>query len=338
MIFPEFMDKGGYVGVTAPSDGSGGEVDRISLDSAQKKLLQQGYPVIETPNVRLSQNGRSGTAADRAEQFNKIYRDERIKWIISVKGGDFLCEILSLIDYPAIKKHPKWIQGYSDNTALLFTVTTNCNIATIYGNNFKDFGMEQWHSSLNNNIKIAKGNLIVQESFDLYQNGFHDKVTGLEGYQVTEPVYWKCGRQEEKVSFDGRIIGGCLDVLLSLVGTRYDKMKDFLRMYQVDGIFWYLESFDLNDAALLRGLWQLKEAGWFQYAKGFVFGRPCFYKSFNNASYEQTVLSVLGSLKVPVIFDADIGHKAPRLTIINGALGKITCENGKGSFAMSLKR
>ena len=46
-----------------------------------------------------------------------------------------------------IRNHPKWLQGYSDPTGLLFTITTNLDIATIYADNFCVFGMKPWYKS-----------------------------------------------------------------------------------------------------------------------------------------------------------------------------------------------
>ena len=43
--------------------------------------------------------------------------------------------------------------------------------------------------------------------------------------------------------------------------------------------------FSLDSDSLTRGLWQLKEAGWFDTAKGFVFGRPCMFESFTDHTY-----------------------------------------------------
>ena len=59
-----------------------------------------------------------------------------------------------------IRKNPKWLQGYSDPTGLLFTITTNLDIATIYGSNFCVFGMKNWHKSCLDNLEILKGNII----------------------------------------------------------------------------------------------------------------------------------------------------------------------------------
>ena len=39
---------------------------------------------------------------------------------------------------------------------------------------------------------------------------------------------------------------------------------------------------------------------------------------------------------IPVIFNADIGHVSPRMTIINGAYTKIKAKNGKGKINFQL--
>jgi len=44
------------------------------------------------------------------------------------------------------------------------------------------------------------------------------------------------------------------------------------------------------------------------------------------------VMSILGDLNVPVIFDMDIGHKGPQFSMINGAKAEVVSENGKGSL------
>lgn len=77
--------------------------------------------------------------------------------------------MLSELDFNVIKDNPKWLQGYSDPTGLLFTITTNLDIATVYSDNFKTFGMEPWHKSLDNNLEILKGNIIEQTSFSKYE-------------------------------------------------------------------------------------------------------------------------------------------------------------------------
>lgn len=336
MIYPRFLEKGATIGITAPSDGNKKITDFVRLDNGKRKLIDRGYRVIESKNVRTSTKGRSSDKLTRANQFMDLINNREVQYIISAKGGDFLMEMLPYLDYEGIKANPKWVQGYSDNTGLIHSITTLCDIPTVYGCNFNDFGMEYWHQAIQNNIDIIEGKKITQESFDLYEDGFFDKITGLEGYTLEKPVYWKNAYGVKEINLTGIMLGGCLDVLLNLVGTPYDNTKEFIEKHKEEGIIWYLESFALNSESITRGLWQLKEAGWFQYTKGFIFGRPMFYDNEYEISYEESVLTILDELKVAVVFDADIGHKAPQMTIINGGLANIISKEGKGSITFQL--
>lgn len=335
MIFPKWIEKGDFIGVTACSAGKTAPVDLIRLNCAAEQFGMRGYRVTETPDVRTDEKGRSAPAKVRAEEFHSLLLNPEVSWIIQACGGDYLAEMLSYADFDAVRVNPKWIQGYSDPTGLLFSVTTNCDVATVYAGNYGDFGMENWHRCLEENIAVLEGKQRVQKSFPLYKNGFAERVTGYEDFQEDTPVKWEC--REESVTLSGRLLGGCLDVLLDLVGTRFDKTAEWCEHYKADGILWYLESFALSAERLTCGLWHLKEAGWFRYASGFVFGRPTFFTSDNKIAYKEAVESVLGELDLPIVYEADIGHMAPRLTMINGAMAQIKVEGGKGEMELEFR-
>jgi len=337
MIYPANLEKGFYVGVTATSAGFDNEVDYRRLDNAIANFSMMGYRVIATPNVRSNYKGRSSNGRTRAKELISLFEDPKVRVVFAASGGDFLVEMLPYIDFDKIAHNPKWVQGFSDTTGLVFTITTNLDIATVYSYNFSTFGMEGWHKSLYDNLQILEGHDIVQDSYDLYQDGYYKRITGLEGFVLEKEVEWKnilpSGINADKeIDIQGRALGGCIDCLLNLVGTRFDKTKEFADKYETDGILWFLESYDLNSAALTRGLWQLREAGWFDNAAGFIFGRPAMYQEIYDISYEEAVISVLGDLNLPIILNADIGHKHPQLTMINGAIAKVKSGNNKGSI------
>ncbi len=337
MIYPQSLEKGYQIGVTATSAGFTEETDLVRLKSGIGHFEELGYPVVVTDNVYKCDKGRSSDGPTRAKELMELVENPEIRAIIAASGGEYLVEMLPYLDYELIKANPKWMQGYSDTTGLLFTVTTNLDIATLYANNFGSFGMQNWHSSLTDNLRILEGWEVAQRSFDYYQDGYQPRITGLEEYALQSEVQWKnlypvnFDRKEELV-IEGRALGGCLDVCLNLVGTRYDKVKEFAYRYREDKILWFLESYSLSTEALIRGLWQLKEAGWFEYSAGFVFGRPCMYESQDDTSYEEAVSAVLGDLNLPMILDADIGHKPPQFTMINGGYATIRSYGGKGSI------
>ncbi|MCR5627760.1 MAG: hypothetical protein K6F99_10605 [Lachnospiraceae bacterium] len=53
-------------------------------------------------------------------------------------------------------------------------------------------------------------------------------------------------------------------------------------------------------------------------------------------TYEEAVRNALGDMNVPIITGADVGHKKPSITIINGAVGEITLKDGKARISMKL--
>ena len=335
MIYPKNLKKGDFIGVTATSDGFSSETDLVRLESGIKHFEELGYPVITTENVRKSHKGRSSDSSVRAQELTELFQKPEVNAVIAASGGDYLVEMLSKLDFDVIRDNPKWLQGFSDTTGLTFTITTNLDIATLYTNNFSTFGMEQWHPSLYNNLKILNGDTIVQNSFDYYQDGYHARVTGLEGFYPEKKVGWinlypKGYQKEQGLEFSGRALGGCLDVCLNLVGTRFDRTREFIHRYREDRILWFLESYDLNSEELVRGIWQLKEAGWFEYASGFLFGRPAMYEADGDIPYEEAVLSILGEMELPIVLDVDIGHKPPQMTMINGAAANVRSIDGKG--------
>lgn len=339
MIYPEFLKENDVIGITAPSDGRSDALDLVRLDNTVRQFNERGYRVIETAHVRCSENGRSADGATRAAELMQLFENEECKLIISASGGDWLYEMLPHVDYDRIANNPKWFEGMSDPTGLTYTITTICDVATIYCANAGEFGMAKWDKTLEDNIKILSGDVsLVQESTDKYQSGWLSLETGLEGYNKDSETKWRALSDGSELEIEGRLIGGCLDVLCCLVGTRFDKTKEFLEKYKADGFLWYLEVFSMTPEQLAFSLWQLKEAGWFKYVKGILLGRPAMiHTEHSDTTYDEAVMSVLSELGCPVIADMDFGHRPPHHTIVNGAIGKVCLKDGKGSLKLEFR-
>lgn len=338
MNYPENLKVGDTIGICAPSAGIDSPEKIEKLNMAINHLKQMGYNVIETRNVRKNNNGRSASAKQRAEEFMELLENEKIKLIIFATGGDFLCEMLDYLDFEKIKSlKPKWMQGYSDITGIGYIFNTLLEIPTVYSQTIKDYAMNPLHESLVYPLEIESGKNVVQKSFDLYEKEMLEDASLDAQYNLTEKVEWKniCGG--EKIIMQGRALGGCLDCIQSYIGTKYDNVKNYLEKYKEDGFIWFLESFEVGTASLFRFLWQMKNAGYFKYCNGIVFGRPLFVRNDYDITYNETVKEVLGSLNIPIICDADLGHVSPQLTFINGAILKITSENGKATMETYLK-
>ena len=340
MKYPEFLKPGDKIVLTALSAG----VSKKDLEKRNKyfkaieNLEKEGFVVEMQEHCLKQRMHRSASAKVRASKFNDAYFCEDSRFILNVCGGDFQYETLPYINYKKIKESPaRWVQGYSDTTHITFLLTTLCDVASVYGNGLSEFGYYKLSESATKNLKLLKGENLVQQSFEKYGEIKNEEdIHALPVY--SKDVNWKSLRGEKEITISGRLIGGCQDVINGLVGTKYDKVKRFLHKYKDDGIVWYLETFANDSGKFMMDLNQLKEAGYFKYCKGIVFGRPLFYNSeFLNISYETAIKKVLGKLKVPIIYDADIGHVKPMITLVNGSITTFKYSDGKCEIITELR-
>ena len=175
-----------------------------------------------------------------------------------------------------------------------------------------------------------------QQEPDVFGDGNkkHYQDPNEEKYNLTEKVEWKNINNEPKIEMQGRMIGGCLECIKIFFGTKYDNIKNYINKYKNDGIIWYLECFEMNSPELTRILWQMRNAGYFNNINGIIFGRSLVFRKDYDTNFIEAVKQAIGDLNIPIIYDADIGHVAPQLAIINGEIMKITSEEGKGKIIM----
>ncbi len=309
MIYPNRLKENDIIEIISPSNGIKNK-HLNKYENAVNNLKKFGFLVIEDNYVKNSINGVSSTAKNRATEFNKAINNKNEKALIACSGGDYIIQILDLIKFKNIVKNVKWIQGHSDITALLFYITTAYDIATIYSFNVKTFGDSNLpNSMIENNIQFLKGYQPVQIEY-----GFK-----ISNKKILQP--WECITKYAPIK--GRIIGGCLDSLKDIIGTKYDKVKKFLRKYKNDGIVWYFDVAEMKNEDILRTLWQFKSAGWFQGCKGILFGRLQNEITYTNTSLIAAIKYNLNDLNIPILINTDIGHTNPVFTIINGSFVEI---------------
>lgn len=328
MKYPHRLQKGSTVGVCAPSSGVG-KVLHPRLDNAISNVENLGYKVIETQSVRQSIKCVSADSQTRANEFMSLYEHPDVAAIIPPWGGEFLMDMLPFLDFEKLSTMPcKWISGYSDLTTLIFPLTTICDIATIHGSNLMNMGSKHIHNSDLQVFEVMSKQTIVQSSSEFW-GGFSDFTDiSKEVYTLDKKTELKSLTEEESHVFEGRMIGGCMDTLCKLIGTRFAPVHTFLERYKNDGFIWTLESCELNASNIYRTLWQMRECGWFEYCNGIIYGRPDEYSDSADFTLADALAQGLGELNVPVIYNADIGHVPPQMQIINGAYGKVEYKNG----------
>lgn len=317
---PPFLKVGNTIGITAPSFGCAEEPYLSYFKNAEERFKKLGYKlkigetVFKNDGIGISTNPK-----DAAKELTDFYCDSSIDVIISASGGELMCETLSYVDFERIKNAPsKWFMGHSDNTNFIFPLVTGCGVKSIYGTNFSGFG-RNWEQSQKDALEILEG-----------------KKNSVWGY----PDFYLSDEQKEKkelkiypqdacdINFSGILLGGCLDVLNNLCGTRFDFMEKFNSENQK--IIWALEACDLSPMDIRRSVWHLKESGWFEKASGFIIGRPltAWKRDFMGVNQYNAIIDVLKDLNVPIIMDADIGHINPDMPLVMGAETKVKIENG----------
>ena len=273
---------------------------------------------------------------------------------------------------------PKWYAGYSDNTNFIFPLVTICDTAAIYAPCAPAFGMDPWHKNLHDTMALLNGTKHIVRTYGTWESeGLKSPENPLAPYNCTEKTVLKIyapadggaradgnaqtdgnasttgnisGRtflyggyryrsgKKDGVEMHGRLLGGCLDILANLCGTKMDRVKAFSKRYEQDGIIWALESCDLTTMSMRRAMWQLDSAGWFDTAKGFLIGRPYhFHEPMLRLDQYDAFMEIAGRHGVPVVMDADIGHLPPMMPLIMGSLADVRAKGNVLTVDMKLQ-
>jgi len=330
-----FLKPNATIGLIAPSFGCQDEPYKSRLDQAIKTFEGLGYKLKYSDSIFINHGLESVPAKMRANEFMQMWLDDEVDFIFSVAGGEVMLEILPYIDFDKLKNTPsKFFMGFSDNTNLTFTLPTLAGAPALYGPNFPSFGSSSWEEYIIQTHDFLTGKANPQHSFEYYQEGKNNTEEGhyLDPLNPTIPSSWKSLDERRTCFLEGRFIGGCLDVIMNIIGSRFDNVKDFINKHEDEGIIWFLEACDLNILSQYRALLQLKEGGYFKNCKGIVLGRPLIREPLYDTEYEFLLKKALNDLGVPVIYDIDIGHVPPSLTVVSGSYSRLEYRDGKGTI------
>lgn len=344
MRYPKSLPQGGTIGFLAPSFGCNIEPYRTAFGHAVEKWHEMGYRTVLGPNCYAGEGiGISSTPVRCGQEVMEMFLSEEPDCLISCGGGELMCEILPYVDFGRLAEaEPKWFMGYSDNTNLTYLLATLADTASVYGPCAPSFGMEPWHEALwdafgiltgqgaarNGCERTSAGRGAVVHGYEMWEKeSLKSEENPLAPYHLTEERGIRSYLGRESVSgelrFQGRLLGGCLDCLVNLLGTRFDRTREFVERYRGDGIVWFLEACDLNVFAIRRALWQMEEAGWLSHVKGFLIGRPANGEAMMGLDAYGAVLEVAGRKNVPVVMDVDLGHLPPMMPIVVGSMADV---------------
>ncbi|WP_462408592.1 S66 family peptidase [Neobacillus sp. Marseille-QA0830] len=331
MITFPYLKKGATIGITAPSSGVPPELHPL-VKLACQRMEQEGYQTMCGGTVWTQAKAKSAPAKKRAAEFNEMMSNDTVDILIPPWGGELLVEILEQVDFENMKN--KWVLGYSDISGLLLAITLKTGRATAHGTNLVDLRgdySDETTKMWQNVLSTKPGESVVQHSSALYQKEWNHDSPSPCVFHLTERTVWK-SIPSAKIEIEGRLLGGCIDIIRHLIGTPFGDVQGFREKYlSGEPVIWYLENCELNTADLRRSLVQMKLAGWFDGCSGLMFGRSPANKPIDNYTAEDVYQELAVELDIPVIYDIDCGHVPPQMTLINGAFAKVAVADGEGT-------
>lgn len=285
LVFPKRLEKGDTVALVCPSSPTSSERVMQCADLIRK----QGYEVRVSKNCCCRLHGYlAGEASARAEEINRMFADDSVKAIFCIRGGYGSSQIMNLLDYDMIRKHPKIFVGYSDVTNLLSAFLQLCGMVTFHG-------------------PMVSSNML--EHFDTYtEQSFFDTIGMGE-----ELIYHNAPGQKLVTVKEGRaegiLVGGNLALVTSMIGTFYS--PDFR------GKILFLEDVNESIPRIHRMLDQLRLTGILGQVKGILLGDFADSSNPDDKEYETKDLwaDFFKEYRKPVFSNLSCGHSFPTATL-----------------------
>jgi muramoyltetrapeptide carboxypeptidase len=232
---------------------------------ASEHLLARGpYYFAGTPEMRLG-------------DLHHAFADDEVRAIFATRGGYGSNYLLDGLDLDLIAESAKPLVGSSDLTAPQLWLLDQIQLPAFHGPMLSaDFSREDG---------VHLPSLQAALSGQLYSVGAAEGLRTLRTGQAKGTLY-----------------GGCLSVLVSLLGTPYEP--------QTEGKLLFLEDVNAKPYQVDRMLWQLHEAEKLDGVRGIVFGEmlDCVSPGAPAGLLDEVILRVLEDFKGPIAIGLRCGH------------------------------
>ena len=275
---PVPLRRGGRIGVVAPA----GCVDDELLSAGVQALQQDGFQVELAPGVHDRKGYLAGDDEKRARDLEGFFCRPDLDAIFCARGGFVSIQLIPHLTERIFRSHSKIFAGYSDVTILLNWLLQKC-------------GMVTFHAPMVA-MDFARG--LTQRSID-----------HLWGTLTGEKWMWKIevGEVIRSGKVQAEMMGGCLSVLVTTLGTPYE--------IDTAGKMLFLEDVGEKPYRVERMLTHLKLAGKLEKLAGLVFG------DFTQCEGEgpRDVRAIIGELfhkaPYPVVMGIPAGHGQENLAL-----------------------
>src|SRR3989338_7984531 len=294
MIRPALLQSGDTIALVSPAKS----IEATHIDFARDFFEQKGLKVITGEHAYGVHTYFSGTEAERMSDFQQVIDNPEIKAIICTRGGYGCIRIVEQLQWANLLRHPKWIVGFSDIT-VLHQKALSLGVESIHATmplNYRENSVEALESLW---ASLSKGSV------------YHE---------------WKPNAANKTGEATGKLVGGNLSILYSLLATPLcpDFENNILFIEDVDEQFYHLD----------RMLQTFKLAGILDQISGLVVGGMSDMKDTaapTNWTVEELILTHFQYRKIPIAFDAPIGHIDDNRAVICGAETRleVTTDNVK---------
>ncbi len=290
---PVSLQVGDRVRLIAPAS----PFDRGLLTAGQRVLEDLGL----VPVVSRSEFARDGFLAgnDRrraADLTRALHRDDA-KAVWCIRGGYGTARLLSLLDLPRLRKHPKLLVGFSDVSSLLLQLARPGGFVTIHGP-----VVTQLPRLPAADLKWLKSLL----------------------FGVPVPQQLPLGRTRTLVpgKAEGRLVACNLSILASLTGTPFAP--------DLGGAVLCLEDVHEEAYRLDRLFWQIVSAGLLEGCRGIVVGElvDCAPAGNGRHSARRVLERAVAALGLPALSGAAFGHGRRNLALPIGVQARLDAQAG----------
>ncbi len=297
ILKPQKLDKNSSVALIAPS----GIIREGKTQQSEKNIFSINLNPQKILENRKNFGYLAETDKNRLSELENSFKNKNIDAIFAIRGGYGATRFLDKINFEIIRQNPKFFIGYSDITALQSAFFVKTGLISIHGvlgsSEFTDYTKKQLENLL---FKKLDNYVLPVRSFETL----------------------KAGKAQ------GRIVGGNLSLLVSLIGTGF--------LYEFKNNIVFIEEIAEPPYKIDRMLTQLLSATDLKDATAIIFGKfhkcqPIDFNMSNEESFsiEQIIKLNFSDLKMPVIFDVNFGHIKDSLIFPIGAMATVDTDNSE---------
>ena len=297
LLKPPRLKEGDTIGITAPA---GVIYDPSEFERMERVMDDLGLKVTFGHFVRNRYGYLAGSDQQRLEDLHDLFKNPDINGILAARGGWGSNRLLPALDFDLIRANPKFFCGFSDITSLHLAISHKTGLVTFHGPN----GTSDW-------------SLFTRDHF-------RRTAFGYDGQMLLKnpPVEATRVQTIYPGSASGRLIGGNLTLVTSLLGTPY--------MPDMEGAILFLE--DIGEAVYKvdRMFSELLLSGVLNQVRGVVFGKcsDCSRGVRGGFSLKEVLAHYLEPLALPSFYGSMISHEANIFTIPVGIRAEMDADAG----------